>query len=81
MTKAFLKHAVSDAVLINISAGIAHAPSKSGYSAYAAPKIANTMFSEYVQSEEPKLHIFNLHSGVILTAGGEKAVAEGVGEG
>lgn len=39
------------------------------------------MFFGYVQSEAPTLHVFNLHSGLILTAIGEKAVAEGVGKG
>ena len=81
VTRAFLKHAVSDAVLINISAGLAHAPPNSGFSAYSTSKMANIKFFEYVQFEEPKLRVFSLHPGVILTAMGEKAAAEGVVQG
>jgi len=78
VTRALLDNATSDAVLINITAGLAHMPPTSGLSSYATSKLANAKFYEYVQFEEPDLRVFDLHPGVIVTGMAKKATAGGM---
>jgi NAD(P)-dependent dehydrogenase (short-subunit alcohol dehydrogenase family) len=81
VTRAFLKNAASDAVLLNISAGLAYVPPTFGFSSYATSKVASAKFFEYVQFENPSLRVFNLHPGIVATGMGDKATGGGRAEG
>lgn len=55
------------AKVFNISSCIAHISLMPRSWAYAATKIANTKMFEYLQAENPNLHIVNVHPGVVNT--------------
>lgn len=57
----------SKAKVFNISSCIAHISVMPGCWAYAASKIANTKMFDYLQIENPDLHIVNVHPGVVDT--------------
>ena len=52
-----------------VSTGITHLPPAQfpGFSAYAASKIASTVYLSYVQKENPNLHVVHVHPGQIVT--------------
>lgn len=70
--QSFLKFAALDAFVLNVSSGVAAMPPIFGNSAYAASKLANAKTFEYLQAENPGLHVVNVQPGVFqtpLTAG------------
>ncbi|OCL09129.1 putative short-chain dehydrogenase [Glonium stellatum] len=67
-TQAFLRAKVPEgAVLINVSTAIVHIPPMAGFSGYAASKLAATKFFDYVQVENPALHVVNVQPGIVET--------------
>jgi NAD(P)-dependent dehydrogenase (short-subunit alcohol dehydrogenase family) len=77
MTTGILNIATPDAVIVNVSSGIAHIPAIPGLSAYGVSKIATTKFFESVQAENPELRVFNIQPGVIQsTAMAAKALKQ-----
>jgi NAD(P)-dependent dehydrogenase (short-subunit alcohol dehydrogenase family) len=68
-TKAFLANSVIDATILNITTAITHIPAEyfPGFSAYASSKMASTIYLNYVQAENPKLHVIQVHPGQVLT--------------
>lgn len=68
-TQAFLRtKAAAGAMLINLSSAIAHIPPMAGFSGYAASKLAATKFFDYVQAENPSLHVVNVQPGIVETS-------------
>jgi NAD(P)-dependent dehydrogenase (short-subunit alcohol dehydrogenase family) len=65
--QAMLPLLASEAKVFNISSCIAHISLMPGYWAYAATKLANTKMFEYLQAENQKLHVVNVHPGVVNT--------------
>jgi len=65
--QAFIPLAAPNAVLINVSTGIAHFAPIPGMSAYASSKAMNTKLIDYVAAENPQLHVINLQPGVVDT--------------
>jgi NAD(P)-dependent dehydrogenase (short-subunit alcohol dehydrogenase family) len=64
--RAFAKHAAPEAHLLNISTGIANMPPlEPGMSAYAASKAATAKVLDYIALENPRLHVVNVHPGLI----------------
>jgi len=56
------------AKVFNITSGIAHISAIPGVWAYAATKLANTKMFDYLQAENPDLHVVNIQPGVVETA-------------
>lgn len=75
--QAFLPYAAQDAVILNISSGIAHMDPVPGLSAHGASKIAGVKLLDYVQAENPGLHIVNIQPGAINTEMSQKAGQSG----
>jgi NAD(P)-dependent dehydrogenase (short-subunit alcohol dehydrogenase family) len=73
----FLKHARSDATVVNLSSIVAHYGVRRGYvnnnSAYSASKLAIARALEIMQEELPMTRIVNIHPGMIPTAMAKKA--------
>ncbi|MCJ1394764.1 hypothetical protein MMC18_007644 [Xylographa bjoerkii] len=68
VAQAFLNGAAAaSATLINVTSGVCHIPYISGYSGYAASKLATTKIMDYVQQENPALRVFNIQPGVVET--------------
>lgn len=67
ITTAFLKLAASNAKIINISSAISYLPAQnfSGFSSYAATKLAGTKVLEYVQAENPDITVIDVHPGQV----------------
>lgn len=65
---AFLPHASDGAMLLNISSGIVHLRPLPGVAAYAASKAAAMKMIEYVQVENPGLHVVSVQPGNVTTA-------------
>ena len=57
----------ANAKVFNISSCIAHVNHMPISWAYAATKIANSKMFEYLQAENPNLHVVNVHPGIIDT--------------
>jgi NAD(P)-dependent dehydrogenase (short-subunit alcohol dehydrogenase family) len=64
---AFIANAKADATVINISTAIAHIPAgfRSGFSSYAATKLAGSKIMEFVQAEHPSLFVVDVHPGQV----------------
>ncbi|OZJ06427.1 hypothetical protein BZG36_00460 [Bifiguratus adelaidae] len=67
VTKAFLAVASNDAVIVNISAAMAHAEYFPGFSSYHTSKLAAAKFFDYVQREHSHIFVVNVHPGVYVT--------------
>lgn len=69
LTRAFLANAVEDATILNITTAIVHLPAANfpGFSAYASSKVASTVYLNYVQAENPKIHLVHVHHGQVVT--------------
>jgi NAD(P)-dependent dehydrogenase (short-subunit alcohol dehydrogenase family) len=65
--QAMLPLLAPEAKVFNISSCIAHISRMPGSWAYAATKLANTKMFEYLQAENQKLHVVNVHPGVVNT--------------
>ena len=75
--RAFIPLAAKDAVLLNISTGIAHMPSNlEGVSAYAAGKVAGAKLVEYVSNELKEsgkgVRVYNVQPGVVASEMNDK---------
>lgn len=72
----FLRHAMPEAVVINLSSILAHYGVRRGYctghSGYSASKLAITKALDIIQEEQPLVRIVNIHPGLILTAMSQK---------
>jgi NAD(P)-dependent dehydrogenase (short-subunit alcohol dehydrogenase family) len=78
----FIKHAKTDATLINISTGLAHLPAsfRTGFSSYSSTKLAGSKIMEFIQAEYPSLHVVDLHPGQVTeTEMAGKAGGAGMG--
>lgn len=65
VTQAFLKVAAKDAVLVSVTAALAHMTPWTGHSSYTASKLAAAKLFETVQVENPGLHVVSVHPGVV----------------
>ncbi|OAL25235.1 hypothetical protein AYO22_05112 [Fonsecaea multimorphosa] len=65
--RAFIPVGSPTATIVNISTGAVHAPTDfvANLSAYAASKIGALKVFEFVQAENPDLHVVNIQPGVI----------------
>lgn len=75
--QAFLPHASDDAVILNISSGVAHMDPIPGLSAHAASKAAGVKLLDSIQAEHPHLHIINIQPGAVETEMSHKAGRSG----
>ncbi|GAB7335771.1 hypothetical protein MBLNU13_g08060t1 [Cladosporium sp. NU13] len=78
LVRAFLPHAISDAVVLHTNTAAAHAPYFAGMSGYSASKIAGAKVFEYLHYEYPEMFVLNIQPGVIQTGMTAKAVEAGV---
>ncbi|KAK5677437.1 hypothetical protein LTS10_010009 [Elasticomyces elasticus] len=78
LTRAFLPHAMEDAVILNVTTGALHIPYIPKFSGYTSSKMAAARLFEYLHHEQPDKFVLNVHPGVIKTAMGDKAGLEGV---
>jgi NAD(P)-dependent dehydrogenase (short-subunit alcohol dehydrogenase family) len=66
--RGFLKFAAEGAHVLHISTAISHMPPiETGASAYAASKAAAVKLFDYIAFENPKLHVVNIHPGLVDT--------------
>jgi NAD(P)-dependent dehydrogenase (short-subunit alcohol dehydrogenase family) len=63
-----LPHAATNAVVLNVNAGLATGPSMPGLSSYWSSKIASAKLFEHLQVEYPQFRVVNVQPGVIETA-------------
>ena len=76
LASAFVANAASDAIIINVSSSIAHIGAFPGFTSYAATKLAGSKVMEYVQQENPKMRVVDMHPGQVReTEMAEKASA------
>ena len=71
--QAFAPRAAKDAVVLNISSGIAHFPPIPGFSGYATSKLAGTKVFDYFQAENPQLRVVSVQPGVVVTTLNQKS--------
>jgi len=67
VTRAFLKSAAANSVLVNVSTAISHIPAIPGGSSYGASKAAGVRFMEFFAAENPTVRVVNLHPGSVET--------------
>jgi NAD(P)-dependent dehydrogenase (short-subunit alcohol dehydrogenase family) len=80
--KGFAKHAAEQACLLHVSTCICHIPPlEPGLSAYAASKAAATKVLDYIAMENPKLHVVNIHPGLVDSDMSRKSGHGGVDHG
>ena len=77
VSRAFLKVAARDAIVVNMTTGLAELPASPGASSYGASKLAAAKFHDALQVENPALHVVNVHPGVIITDMSQKALDAG----
>jgi NADP-dependent 3-hydroxy acid dehydrogenase YdfG len=78
LVRAFVPHAVSDAVVLHTNTAAAHVPYFPGMSGYSASKMAGAKVFEYLHHEYPEMFVLNIQPGVIQTGMTAKAVEAGV---
>lgn len=78
LVRAFLPHAVSDAVVLSTNTAAAHVPYFPGMSGYSASKMAGIKVFEYLHHERPEMFVLSIQPGVIQTGMTAKAVEAGV---
>ncbi|KAK4504234.1 hypothetical protein PRZ48_005150 [Zasmidium cellare] len=64
---AFLPRAAKDAYFLNVSTGLVHMLPRAGIGAHAASKAAAMKLVEYIQAENPELHVVSLQPGSVPT--------------
>jgi NAD(P)-dependent dehydrogenase (short-subunit alcohol dehydrogenase family) len=67
VAQSFLGHAAPEAVLINVSSGVAHINVNHDGSSYAVAKAAGIRFFSALAHEHPELTIYNLQPGMVIT--------------
>ncbi|KAF2097366.1 NAD(P)-binding protein [Rhizodiscina lignyota] len=68
--QAFLPRASKDAILINMSTGVAHIaprPQMAVISSYAASKAANLKMMDWLAAENPDIFVVNVSPGIVAT--------------
>ncbi|KAK3328223.1 hypothetical protein B0T19DRAFT_461636 [Cercophora scortea] len=78
LLRAFGPVAAADAVVINVSTGIAHYAYLPGYSGYHASKLAAVKVFDHFRVEHPGVRVSHLHPGVLATEMGSKSQETGV---
>lgn len=69
LIQAAIPHTASNVCIFNISSGIGHLPAMPGGTwAYAATKMASVRMFDYLQFENPGMHIVNIQPGVVASA-------------
>lgn len=63
--RAFLRHASADAFLLHVSSAVAHFPPITGFSGYAASKLAATKILDYVAWENKGMRLVHLQPGSV----------------
>jgi NAD(P)-dependent dehydrogenase (short-subunit alcohol dehydrogenase family) len=81
LLQAFLPYAAADAVLINVSTGMAHMAPVQGMSAYHVGKAANLKMVDCFAEENPNIRVVSIHPGLVQTdlfkkSGMDSAAAE-----
>ncbi|KAK4125684.1 NAD(P)-binding protein [Parathielavia appendiculata] len=79
VAQAFLRHAVPNAVAVNISSSAAHLSFGAGFAAYSTAKMACVRLWDSVAAAKPELSVFHIQPGVVDTdmnreVGGVKAI-------
>jgi NAD(P)-dependent dehydrogenase (short-subunit alcohol dehydrogenase family) len=77
--QAMLPLLAHEAKVFNISSSIAHVRLMPHCWAYAASKMANTKMFDYLQAENPNLHVVNVHPGIVNTDINASTEHEGLG--
>lgn len=77
VVQAFLKVAAADAIVVDVTTGVAHFPAFPGFSGYGTSKLAGHKFFDSVQAENPSLHVVHVHPGVVQTDMGQKSIDAG----
>ena len=74
---AFVAKARKDATIINISSGMVHLPAsfRTRFS-YSSTKLAGSKIMDFVQAENPSLHVVEIHPGQVT----ETEMAEKLGK-
>jgi NAD(P)-dependent dehydrogenase (short-subunit alcohol dehydrogenase family) len=64
---AFIAKAKKDATIVHISTGLVHLPAsfRTGFSSYCSTKLAGDKIMEFVQAENPSLHVVEVHPGQV----------------
>ncbi|XMA18938.1 hypothetical protein WAI453_011729 [Rhynchosporium graminicola] len=65
VSTAFIAKAAPDSTIIDISTGGVHLDPFPGFSSYAATKLVGSKIMQYVQQENPGLHVVELHPGQV----------------
>lgn len=67
MAHAFIPRAAKDATLLHVSTGLVHMLPRMRVSAHAASKAASAKLVEYIQAENPDLHVVSIQPGSVTT--------------
>lgn len=73
VARAFLKVASENAVLINVSSGVAHIRYMTPGASYAGSKVAGVRLMDHIAVENPHLRVYNLQPGVIQSGMSHKS--------
>ncbi|KAK0105210.1 hypothetical protein ONS95_004395 [Cadophora gregata] len=65
VSAAFTSNAAPDATIVNISSAIAHLDPFPGFASYAATKLAGSKIMQYMQKENPGMHVVDVHPGQV----------------
>lgn len=67
VASAFIAKAKKDATIINVSNGLVHLPAsfRPGFASYCSTKLAGDKIMEFVQAENPDLHVVGIHPGQV----------------
>lgn len=68
-------------MVFSINTGLWNLSPIPGFSGYSASKAATTKTHEYLQAENPSLHVVNVHPGVVTTDMGTKSGFAGMDDG
>lgn len=65
VANAFIGKAKKDATIVNITSGIVHLPAsfRTGFSSYSSTKLAGSKIMDFIQAENPSLHVVEVHPG------------------
>lgn len=67
VAQAFLRHAATDAVVIDVNSSAAHLNFAPGFAAYNVAKLAVYRFWDSVAFENPDLRVFHIQPGIVDT--------------
>lgn len=67
VVQCFHSRATRGGLIINTASGLAHIVPMAKMAAYTSSKVANLKIMEHLASENPDLHIVNMHPGVVAT--------------